>query len=71
MMIVRKAKTGDAQRVAEINVVGWQTAYKGLAPDDFLVKMKVSEKKIENFKNAITDKDVVFLVAEDEGQVVG
>ena len=31
-MIIRKAKPKDAQRTAEINVVGWHTAYKDLVP---------------------------------------
>ena len=38
-MIIRKASSKDAQRVAEINVIGWHTAYNGLIPSDFFGKM--------------------------------
>ena len=70
-MIIRKAKSEDAKRVAEINVNGWHTAYKGLVPDDFLDKWQVTEKRIENFKKAIENTDHIFLVAEKDGYVIG
>ena len=70
-MIVRKAKPEDAKRVAEINVIGWQTAYKGLVPDDFLEKWQVTEKRITNFQNAIENPEAVFLVVEEDGRVIG
>ena len=70
-MIIRKAKTEDAKHVAEINVIGWQTAYKDLVPADFLAKWQVTEKRVENFKKAIENVANVFLIAEEEGQVIG
>ena len=48
-MIIRKAKPKDAKRVAEINVIGWHTAYKDLVPDDFLAKWQVTDRRIERF----------------------
>ena len=70
-MIVRPANLKDAKRATEINVIGWQTAYKGLMPDEFLSKMQVTEKRIGNFESAISNPEFVFLVAEENGQVIG
>lgn len=70
-MIIRTAKPEDAKRVAEINVVGWHTAYKDLVPADFLDKWQVTEKRIENFQKAIENTTHIFLVAEEKGQVIG
>jgi len=33
---VRRAVAGDAQAIAEVQVMGWQAAYRGLVPDAFL-----------------------------------
>ncbi len=33
---VRRAVVDDARAIAEIQVTGWQTAYRGLVPDGFL-----------------------------------
>ena len=70
-MIVRKAKSTDAKRVAEINVIGWHTAYKGLVPADFLAKWQVTERRIEKFKENILNKQNICLVAELNGSVIG
>ncbi len=70
-MIIRKAEAKDAQRAAEINVVGWHTAYKGLVPDDFLEKLQVTEKRIERFKETILNQKNICFVAELNGQVIG
>ena len=69
-MIIRKAKPKDAKRVAEINVIGWHTAYKDLVPDDFLAKWQVTDRRIERFCEKIKEK-ADFFVAEQEGQVIG
>ena len=70
-MIVRKAKPKDAKRIAEINVIGWHTAYKGLIPDDFLAKWQVTEKGIARYREKIGNPSNIFLVAEQDGKVIG
>ncbi len=70
-MIIRKAKSEDARRVAEINVIGWHTAYKGLIPDDFLEKWQVTDRRVERFREKIEDPKNTFLVVEEKGYVVG
>jgi ribosomal protein S18 acetylase RimI-like enzyme len=43
MLHVRPARPEDARRVAEIHLASWQTAFRGLMPDDFLDKQTVEE----------------------------
>lgn len=38
---VRRAVPADAARIAEINVTGWQAAYRGLVPDSYLDGMRL------------------------------
>lgn len=38
---MRRAVVADAGRIAEINVDGWRTAYRGLMPDSYLDGMRV------------------------------
>ena len=68
-MIVREATTEDAKRVAEINVIGWHTAYKGLVPDDFLANMPFDEDIIRRTADRIQEHE--YYVAEVDDHVVG
>ncbi|MFG2681606.1 GNAT family N-acetyltransferase [Streptomyces sp. NPDC048392] len=63
----------DCERVSEIRVRGWQTAYRGLVPQPYLDAMDAAEdagRRRELFARA--PEGVVNLVAEGEdGEVAG
>lgn len=44
-MRVRKARNGDARRIAEIHVRSWQTAYRGILSDSLLDGLSASERE--------------------------
>ncbi|MDN3021906.1 GNAT family N-acetyltransferase [Streptomyces sp. S.PB5] len=69
---VREMTLGDCDRVAEIRVRGWQTAYRGLMPQAHLDAMDVAEEtegRRTRFEQAGTG--VLNLVAERDGEVLG
>ncbi|MCW8377554.1 GNAT family N-acetyltransferase [Streptomyces justiciae] len=62
----------DCERVAEIRIRGWQTAYRGLMPQPYLDALSVAEdaeRRRERFRQS--DGSVVNLVAERDGELVG
>ncbi|QNP69280.1 GNAT family N-acetyltransferase [Streptomyces roseirectus] len=62
----------DCDRVAEIRVRGWQSAYRGLIPQDHLDALSVradAARRREHLERA--GAEVVNLVAERAGTVVG
>lgn len=66
-MSVRYIASRDAERVAEINVEGWQTAYRGIFPDEFLDSLDV-KSRIESVKATISEYPNDGFVYEDEKQ---
>ncbi|MFD3836548.1 GNAT family N-acetyltransferase [Streptomyces sp. NPDC058642] len=62
----------DCDRVAEIRVRGWQSAYRGLIPQPYLDALSVTEdaeRRRERFRRS--DGSVVNLVAEQDGELLG
>ena len=68
-MSIRYAVPDDAREIAEINVEGWQTAYRGIIPDEYLDSMD-AKSRVERIKSAISDDPSTYLVFEDENQEV-
>ncbi|MDQ0687457.1 GNAT superfamily N-acetyltransferase [Streptomyces achromogenes] len=69
---VRDMRLGDVDRVSEIRVRGWQTAYRGLLPDSHLDALSVAEDAEQ--RRAFFARGgpaVVNLVAERGDAVVG
>ncbi|MHB9857983.1 GNAT family N-acetyltransferase [Streptomyces sp. YIM S03343] len=69
---LRPMRLGDCERVAEIRVRGWQSAYRGLIPQPYLDALSVAvdaERHRERLGRA--EGAGVDLVAESGGQVVG
>jgi GNAT superfamily N-acetyltransferase len=69
---VREMALADCDRVAEIRVGGWQTAYRGIVPQSYLDAMSVA-KDIERRRAHFLEgaADVVNLVAEQDDEIVG
>jgi GNAT superfamily N-acetyltransferase len=44
-LLVRRATPADARAIAEIAVAGWQAAYRGLMPDEFLDSLSVAARE--------------------------
>lgn len=68
-VLIRKATMNDAEKLAEIKMDCWKTAYKGILDDAFLNgldKDTETEKKKRNIRNG-----VCILIAEVDGNVVG
>lgn len=71
-MKIRYAEVFDAERITEINVNGWQYAYGGLMPADFLALRVYSEERVKRWRERLQKHDDIVLVAEDEnGRVIG
>ena len=68
-IIIRNATIEDVERIADIKIEGWQTAYRVIIDDDFLDNMD-REKEIEKRRNNI-DNGVNIIVAELNKNVVG
>ena len=65
----------DCDRVAEIRVGGWQTAYRGIIPQSYLDAMSVAEdaeRRRARFEESLrSGGTVVNLIAETAGEIVG
>ncbi|SDN26609.1 L-amino acid N-acyltransferase YncA [Streptomyces sp. cf386] len=69
---IRPMTPADCDRVAEIRVGGWQSAYQSLVPQSYLDAMNVAQDaERRRAYLAQTDGSVVDLVAELAGEVVG
>ncbi|MER6423622.1 GNAT family N-acetyltransferase [Streptomyces sp. NPDC001137] len=71
-LLVREMTLADCERVAEIRVGGWQTAYRGIIPQSYLDTMSVPEDA-ERRRTHFLERsaEVVNLVAERDGEIVG
>lgn len=68
-IIIRNATIDDIEKIADIKIEGWQTAYRGIIDDDFLDSMD-REKEIEKRRNNI-ENGVSIVVAELNNEIVG
>lgn len=67
---MREASDADAPDISRIGVAGWQTAYVGLVPQDFLDALDVGQRA-DVWRDIIASAPHPPLVAELDGTVVG
>ncbi|MCX8058922.1 MAG: GNAT family N-acetyltransferase [Spirochaetes bacterium] len=66
--MIRKAKEEDSYRIAEIQVFGWRTAYRGIIKDQFLFNSLSVVKANSSFLKRIKDNtlsDQIYIFEED------
>ncbi|EDY58531.1 acetyltransferase [Streptomyces sviceus ATCC 29083] len=71
-LLIREMTLADCDRVAEIRIRGWQSAYRGLMPQPFLDALSVredAERRRARFGQG--GAAVVDLVAERDGEILG
>ncbi|MEW6173859.1 MAG: GNAT family N-acetyltransferase [Bacillota bacterium] len=71
-MIIRRATVADAPAIARVNVDTWQTAYRGIIPDEHLDKLSCCERE-KSIRELFLPGNRVFIYAalNEEGEIVG
>jgi GNAT superfamily N-acetyltransferase len=67
---IEPATSGDAQGVAEVHVLSWQHAYRGIFPDEFLAQLSV-QRRTTMWRDSIAIGRPQVLVARIEDRVAG
>ena len=70
--LLRQANTDDAQRIAQVQVTTWQSAYLGMIPDGYLGSLSIDRRAqnwVKILESATTCNQTI--VAEMDGVVVG
>ncbi|WP_411079076.1 GNAT family N-acetyltransferase [Streptomyces sp. cmx-18-6] len=72
MITVRPMREEDVHGVSTVRTRGWQTAYRGMVPQDYLDALTIEEDaRTRRDMFARGDGSVLNLVAEEAGTVVG
>ena len=67
--MVRPALQEDAEGIARVNIATWQSAYRGLLPDDFLASLSEASYA-ERWRRILRDgSSSVYVVEQPEGIV--
>ncbi|WP_417555068.1 GNAT family N-acetyltransferase [Microbacterium sp.] len=69
-MLLRPATVADADGIAEVHVLSWQAAYRGLVPQDVLDSLSVAERAA-SWARILAETPRRTLVAVDGERVVG
>lgn len=70
-IMIRKATTEDAPRLAEIHVFGWRAAYRGIVPEEYLFKTLSVARRAPRFAEAIAAGEETYVLADDAGGAEG
>jgi GNAT superfamily N-acetyltransferase len=68
---IEQGRPADAAEIARISVLGWQAAYRGLMPDEFLDRLDPAERRA-TWERVAEEAGTLVLVARDrEDALVG
>lgn len=70
MIEIRNAELADAPQIARVHVTVWQSAYRGLMPDDLLASLSI-EQRTERWQHTIPYGQTGTFVAIEDGEIVG
>ena len=70
-LVIREGRVTDAEAMGTVHVRAWQSAYRGVMPDDYLDGLSADERS-EMWRGRLSRADLPrLLVAESGGEVVG
>ena len=69
-MSIRQATSSDAKGIAQVHVTSWQSAYRGILPDDLLDNLSVQRSQ-NRWETILADPHSCVLVFEQNDQIIG
>jgi ribosomal protein S18 acetylase RimI-like enzyme len=69
-VILRPATLADARSIADVHVLTWQAAYRGIVPNAYLESLSVESREAA-WREMVTRKAPEIWVAQTEGSVTG
>lgn len=71
-VVIREANATDALGIARVHVKGWQTAYAGLMPNEYLQSLSI-EKRAQGWKKQLLNPEEgnKYFVANLNNEIVG
>ena len=69
--MIRKAKSEDSSRIAEIQISGWRNAYRGIIDDLILFNKLNIEKKSQSIRLVLEEGKEEWYVFEEESVIKG
>jgi len=71
--LIRRARIDDARAIAILHTASWQTAYRGVLPDEMLDSIDVDEREARHARNLAepSSPEARWWVLEQQGAVVG
>ena len=71
-LVLRQAVAGDAEGIARVRVVSWQSTYLGLIPDSFLQNLNIEQSTVSwTQRLESSDQSAKTIVAEIDATIVG
>ena len=67
----RKAELKDAPVLGHIQVTSWRSAFRNIAPDEYLDHQVSESNQAEDWKEILSDNGQIVFVAETENRLVG
>jgi len=70
--VIREATKADAHDMAVVFVRSWQSAYRGIVPDDYLASLSI-KKRAERIINDFDEHErkLFYYVAEKDDEIIG
>ncbi len=69
--IIRPATLKDASQLGKIQVTSWRSAFRGIAPDEYLDRQISEENQVSDWQEILADHEQIVVVAEINAEVVG
>lgn len=70
---IRAARVSDAAAIAAVHVASWQSAYRGILPDDLLANLSVARREAywQRVLSAPAAPQIVLVATDEQDAVVG
>lgn len=67
----RRATLADSSALGQVQVTSWRSAFRGIAPDDYLDHQASAENQAEDWKGILSNDTQIVIIAENDQELMG